>query len=196
MLQMYNYAKGLIFCNLFKKLVDFEFQHVFGRSIWWDKLLVIYKNVSRWDISCPWMKEQVNSWGCKGFLPDFPQTCPKSFCATSACKFSHTKIVKTFFGGHTKDVFLEIICHATTRVSQCIKFKILFFYKRWSPFLEDKRRWALFFTDFHWFCSDFRQIKSFGGAFASPASPPSTSLILFSKKRNILCCISTSRFFR
>jgi len=35
--------------------------------------------------------------GCEGFLPKFPQACPKSFCATFSCKFSLTKIMKTFF---------------------------------------------------------------------------------------------------
>jgi len=28
--------------------------------------------------------------GCEGFLPKIPQTCPKSFCATFAYKFSPT----------------------------------------------------------------------------------------------------------
>jgi len=37
-------------------------------------------------------------WRCKRFLPDFPQNCPKSFCAIFAYKFYSTKIVKTFFG--------------------------------------------------------------------------------------------------
>jgi len=36
-------------------------------------------------------------WGCKGFLPEFSETCPKSFRATYAYKFSPPKIIKTFF---------------------------------------------------------------------------------------------------
>jgi len=39
---------------------------------------------------------QVNFWRCKRFLPEIPQTCPKS-CATFNYEFPPTKIMKTFF---------------------------------------------------------------------------------------------------
>jgi len=35
--------------------------------------------------------------GCEGFLPEFPQTCPKSLYATFAYNVSPTKIMRTFF---------------------------------------------------------------------------------------------------
>ena len=35
-------------------------------------------------------------WGCEGFLSEFPQTCPKIFCATFTYKIYFTKIMKTF----------------------------------------------------------------------------------------------------
>jgi len=57
-------------------------------------------------------------------LPEFPQTCPKRFCATFAYKFPPTKIVKTFFGMTSK------------------KGLHVFFCKRWAPFCESKQRWA------------------------------------------------------
>ena len=34
----------------------------------------------------PQVYEQANFWGCERILPDFPQTCPKSFCATFSYK--------------------------------------------------------------------------------------------------------------
>jgi len=36
-------------------------------------------------------------FGVQRILPEFPQTCPKSFCAIYAYKFSPTKIMKTSF---------------------------------------------------------------------------------------------------
>jgi len=41
-------------------------------------------------------------WVWEGFVPEFLQTCPKCFCTKFACKFSPTKIVKTFFGVTSK----------------------------------------------------------------------------------------------
>jgi len=35
-----------------------------------------------------------------------------------------------------------------------------------------------FYPDFQGFCSDFQQIKTFGGALATPATPPPTPLLL------------------
>jgi len=35
--------------------------------------------------------------GCKGFCPNFPKLARKVFCATFACKFSPTKVMKTSF---------------------------------------------------------------------------------------------------
>jgi len=50
-------------------------------------------------------------WRWEGFLSEFPQTCPKSCCATFAYKCSPTKIMKTFFWcGLQKEVFFQGFC--------------------------------------------------------------------------------------
>jgi len=48
--------------------------------------------------------------GC-GFLPEFPQTSAKSFCATFDYTFSPTKIIKTFSGMSKRSswVFLQTL---------------------------------------------------------------------------------------
>jgi len=49
--------------------------------------------------------------------------------------------------------------------------------KRWTPFFEVKHAWAPFLPKFSpRFCSDFPQINTFGGALASPATPPPSPL--------------------
>ena len=109
------------------------------------------------------MQEQANFWGCKGFLPEFPQTCPKSFCEPFACKFSPTKIMKIFLVWPQRKGLHVLIC------------------KRWAPFVWNQTMLgAIFarkdFADFQEFFPDFRQIKTFGNTFALTAPPPPTSL--------------------
>jgi len=122
-------------------------------------------------------------WGCEelGFLPKFPQTFPKqtpnkvtSIKTTTfpfLPKFSLTWPIRTkdkhdlqkkeskkrlhfHFGCH----FCKIKAHAAI----CEGF---------HTFFSNFHRVCL---DFKGFCLDFHQIKSFGGAFAPPASPPPT----------------------
>jgi len=44
----------------------------------------------------PQVSEQANFGGCERFLPEFPQTCPKSFCVT------FLKVSMSFFGFEEK----------------------------------------------------------------------------------------------
>jgi len=78
-------------------------------------------------------------WECNGFLPEFPQTCPKRFCATFAYKFSPTQIMKDSFGMTSRKKSLHV-----------------FLYKLWAPFFEMKQHWAPFCSYFNGFCPTFQ----------------------------------------
>jgi len=73
------------------------------------------------------------------FCPNFPQTCPKRFCAIFACKFCPTQTMKACFGMTSGKKSLPV-----------------FFYKHWAPFCEMKQRCAPFCSDFHGFCPTFQ----------------------------------------
>jgi len=98
--------------------------------------------------------EQANFWRREGFLPEFNQTCPKSFVGLSLQNFS-TKIMKTFFWYDIqKKVFMcfseNVGCH----------------------FLKSSNIGRDFCPNFQRFCSDFRQIKTFGGVLPPPLPIP------------------------
>jgi len=53
-----------------------------------------------------WCRSRQIFGGAKDFFPNFPKLARKDFYATFANKFSPTKVIKIFFGGHTpKKVF-------------------------------------------------------------------------------------------
>jgi len=62
------------------------------------------------------------NFGVGKTLAEFPQTCPKIFYATFACKFSPTKIMKT-----------SLWCNLEKKV-------FTFLCKPWAPFFEVKQR--------------------------------------------------------
>jgi len=82
-------------------------------------------------------------WGCKGVLHEFPQTCPKSICATSVYKFSPTKIMKTF-----------LWCDLQKSLH-------MFFCKAWAPFYEVKQHWAPFLPWFSGIWTRFSANQNF-----------------------------------
>jgi len=85
------------------------------------------------------MSLQANFWGCEGFLPEFLQTCPKSFCATFAYKLYPTKIIKTFcWYDLQKKVFM------------CFSPKV------GRHFLKSNNFGRHFCPDFQGFCPDFQ----------------------------------------
>jgi len=50
-------------------------------------------------------------------------------------------------------------------------------FKPWAPFLKSNNVGPYFYPDFQGFCPDCQQIKTFGGAFATPAPLPPTPLL-------------------
>jgi len=68
-------------------------------------------------------------WGCEGFLPEFSQTCPKSF-GRLCLQIFPSKIKKPFFGMTSKNGLHVFFC------------------KRWAPFYEIKQGWAPFLPVF------------------------------------------------
>jgi len=91
-------------------------------------------------------------WWCEGFCPNLPKLARKVFCATFAYKFSPTKIMKTTFW-----------CNLQKKVFTC------FYTKLGRHFLKTSNVWRYFYQDFQGFCPYFQQIKTFRGAFATPA---------------------------
>jgi len=53
------------------------------------------------------------------------------------------------------------------------------------PFLKPNNVGRHFYPDFQGFCQDFQQIKTFGGALVTPASPPPTLLLFIARQRKI-----------
>ena len=106
--------------------------------------------------------------GCEGFLPEFPQTYPKSFCEIFAYKFSLQWSWRPIFGMTSKQRYSRVFLHTLCAI-----------------FWNQTRLGAIFARllelcpDFQGFCSDFqelypdfRQIKTFGDGIAPPAPPP------------------------
>jgi len=98
--------------------------------------------------------------GCEEFRPNFPKLARKLFCATFAYKFSRTKIMNTSFW-----------CNLQKKVFMC------FYANRGCHFLKSNNVGRYFHPDFQGFCPDFQQIKTFGGALATPAPPPPAPLL-------------------
>jgi len=111
-------------------------------------------------------------WGCEGFLPEFPQTCPKEFWATfSGNNFSW----RLFLGWPPKNALLVIL-----HMLGVISFKSKHVGRHFCPFLEGFCKgfhrfcpnFCGFFSNFQGFCPAFPPIKTFGGALAPPPPTP------------------------
>ena len=109
---------------------------------------------------------------CKGFLPEFPHTCPKRFCATLPLNFLQQR----------SRSFLSV-----TNGVRCDKKGLgVFFCKCCAPFFISQTRWDAtlvrivrdftqifrilprflgFCPDFQRLCPGFRKIKAFVGRF-------------------------------
>ena len=96
---------------------------------------------------------------CKEFCPNFPKLARKVFCETFTYKFSSTRSWTPLFGNLQKKVcmcfYVNLGCH----------------------FLKSNNVGRHFYPDFQAFCQDFQQIRTFGGALVTPASPPPTQLL-------------------
>jgi len=86
------------------------------------------------------------------FCPHVPKVARKVICATFACNFSPTKIIKTFFG-----VTSKIGLH-------------MFFCKPWAPFFEVKQRWMSFLPGFSGILPKFSTNQNFWGCACTPIS--------------------------
>ena len=115
-----------------------------------------------WDVLCS-VVGAGKFWGCEGFLPEFPQTCPKKIWATFCA---------------------NIFSQQTLFWNDLQKKVAMWFCKSWAPFFSNQTRFGAIFTqifrdfanvctDFHGFCPESYQsyqIKTFGGALEPP--PP------------------------
>jgi len=124
-----------------------------------------------------WVRHRYRSrkffWACEGFLPKFPQTCPKD-CWATFCAYIFSSRLSLRMTSQKQD--------------------FMWFCRRWMPFFNSNQVGHHFYPDFqvfgkgfHRFCPDFHgffpnfqgffpdfpQIKTFGGA---PVLPLSTSL--------------------
>ena len=97
--------------------------------------------------------------GAKDFCPNFPKLAWKVFCETFTYKVAPIKIVKTFFWWDFQ-----------------IKVFMCLFANVGRHFVKSNNVGCHICPDFQEFCSDFRQIKHFGGALAPSTSPPGTPL--------------------
>ena len=101
-----------------------------------------------------WRSRQIFR-GPKGFFPVFPQTSPKRFCVLFVHTYSPTKYLKTYFW-----------CDLQKKVL------IVFFCKRWAPFLPVfSRILARCPEDLPKFSTN----QNFGGTLAPSPPPPSTT---------------------
>jgi len=94
-------------------------------------------------------------WECEGFLPEFPQTCPKNFLG-NFCPliFSHNDHEDLFWCDLQKKVFM---CFSVKLGCHCLMSNNIGRY---------------FYPDFQGFCSDFQRISKTGGALAPPPPTP------------------------
>jgi len=90
-------------------------------------------------------------WVREGFLPEFSQTCLKSFVGLCLQNFSH-KIMKTFFG-MTSERGLRV-----------------FFWKCWVSFFEIKQRWEQFLPKFSAILLGVSTNQNFWGCAYTPTS--------------------------
>jgi len=91
-------------------------------------------------------------------LPEFPQTCPKSFlCNLCLQIFSH-KIMKTSFW-----------CNLQKKIFMCFHVNL------GRHFLKSNDVGHHFHPDFQGFCPDFQQIKNLWGCSCNPCTPPSNT---------------------
>jgi len=115
--------------------------------------------------------------GCKRFLPEYLQSCPKSLCATFVYKFSPTNIMNNFFG------------YELQKKSSCV---CVFFCKRWAHFLKSNNVGRHFCPDFLGFCPNFPQIKTLGVRLHALHPASYTTIAMFPAATGILRrgCIS------
>jgi len=100
-------------------------------------------------------------FGVRRIFPEFPQTCSKNFFVQLLPKNFFHKIMNTSFSWNLQK-----------KVFRC------FYVNLGCHFLKSNNVGRHFYPDFQGFCQGFRQIKTFGGALATP-SPPSPTPLLF-----------------
>jgi len=99
-------------------------------------------------------------FGVRRMLPEFPQTCPKSFLWNFCIQiFSHK---------HHEDLFLVQPPRKGLHVCLC---------KPWAPFFEVKQRWALFLPGFSGLLPRLSANQNFWDWLATSAPPPPTPLL-------------------
>jgi len=84
-------------------------------------------------------------FGVWRIFPEFPQNCPKSFCATFAYKFSSTRSWWPLFW-----------CNLQKKVFMCFHVNL------GHHFLKSNNVGRHFYPDFQGICQDFRQINFWG----------------------------------
>jgi len=108
--------------------------------------------------------------GVQRIFAQISETCPKSCRATFADRFCvrPPKMVFTCFSANLGRHFWK-----PKNVGRhfCLYFQI--FCSDFQGFCQNFQRLC---QHFQGFCLDFQQIKTFGGAFAPPATPPPTPL--------------------
>ena len=131
------------------------------------------------------VNEQETFWGWEGFLTEFPQTCPKSFCATLAYKFSPTNIMKTVFSVTSKKRSSCVFLHTLGAVfsNQTLGTR---FCPDFQGFIPDIQDFSQFFRDLAQIFKDFAQMFRDFVRFLDkskllwvrlhPCTPPSTPL--------------------
>jgi len=142
-------------------------------------------------VSSMW-QEQANFWGYEGFLPEFSQTCMKSFCKTFAYNFSLTNIINTSFWCDLpkEEVFMcfsvSVGCHILKSNNVGRQF-----FPDFQGICSDFQVFCPDFQevcpDFWGFCPDFRQMKTFEDALASP--PPTLLVSSYSKQVGSVLCL-------
>ena len=126
----------------------------------------------------------VNFGGCERFLSEFPQTCPNNFAGKLFVSIS------SFLGWPSKKVFMWFFPRCPP---------ILSIYSSSLPrTLGICKHLTEFCPDFHGFFPGFRQIKTFGCAHSTSATPPPTPLpsLFFSFRKSFLDCFWLHCFYR
>ena len=93
----------------------------------------------------PKVKEQANFWGFEGFLPEFSQTCPKSFERLCLQIFSLKDHEDLSWEDLQKKVFMCFFANVGRHFMKSIKVR--------PHFCPDFQR---FCADFQGFCPDFQ----------------------------------------
>ena len=97
--------------------------------------------------------------GCEGFCPDFPKRARKGFVQLLPKNLLPQRSRRPLFGVTFK------------------KGLMCFYASSERHFLKSNNVGRHFYADFQGICQDFQQIKTFGGALATPVSPSPTPLL-------------------